>query len=65
MLGVLVAKIILSKEIMRTLSVTYWAETVALLAFGVAWIVAGKVLFQLVDEEEAYRPGSIFGEVAE
>ena len=36
-------------------SITYWTETVSLLAFGVAWIVAGKVLPPLVDEQERLK----------
>lgn len=61
MLGVLLAKVTLSDEMIKTLSVTYWAETLMLLAFGIAWIVAGKILPPLVDKDEAYRP-SIFTE---
>ena len=35
--------------------ITYWGEAVALCAFGIAWIVAGKVIPWLVDDEEALR----------
>jgi len=35
--------------------VTYWVETVSLLAFGVAWITAGKYLKPLVDQEDALK----------
>ncbi len=40
---------------MKALKITYWAEAIALEAFGVAWIVAGKILSPLVDEDEALR----------
>jgi hypothetical protein len=36
-------------------SITYWTETVALFAFGIAWIVAGKVLPPLTDEDERLK----------
>ena len=36
-------------------SITYWTETIALLAFGVAWIVAGKAIPALVDEDERLK----------
>ncbi|MDE2996662.1 MAG: hypothetical protein OXT73_08000 [Bacteroidota bacterium] len=32
---------------------TYWAEFLALWAFGIAWITAGKVLPFLVSTDEA------------
>ena len=36
-------------------TVVYWAETISLLAFGVAWIVAGKVIPPLTEEEERLK----------
>jgi len=30
------------KQIVEELRIVYWSETLALCAFGVAWIVAGK-----------------------
>jgi len=45
--------IILPDEMLKKLSLTYWAEVIALAAFGVAWIVAGKYFRPLVDEDEA------------
>ena len=40
---------------MKALKITYWAEAIALVAFGVAWIVAGKIFSPLVDDEEALK----------
>ena len=36
-------------------TVVYWTETLSLLAFGVAWIVAGKAIPALTEEEERLR----------
>jgi len=55
MLSVLVAKFTLTDEIMNAWSVTFWAEAIALGAFGIAWIVAGKYLGLLVDKDEALQ----------
>jgi hypothetical protein len=35
--------------------VTYYAEAIALWAFGVAWMVAGKYFSLVVDEDEALQ----------
>jgi hypothetical protein len=55
MFGMLVTKLVLSDKILKMLRITYWAEAIALGAFGFAWIVAGKYLRFLVDDEEALR----------
>lgn len=55
MLVVFVASFALSEETTKAMRVTYWAEAIALGAFGVAWIVAGKYLKPLVDDDEALR----------
>jgi hypothetical protein len=55
MLIALVANLTLSQETLNAWQVTYWAEAVALGAFGVAWIVAGKYLVALTDEDEELR----------
>jgi len=55
MAGAGVAKLLLptiAEEEWRTM---FWAESIALWAFGVAWIVAGKVLSPLVDEADRLR----------
>ena len=33
----------------------YWGELVALVSFGVAWIVSGKALSVIADDDELYR----------
>lgn len=55
----LVTQITLPAETIKALSVTYWAELIALIAFGIAWIVAGKILPPLVDKSEALQ---LFGQ---
>lgn len=52
MMGIGAAELILSEEIKNALAITFVGEFVALWAFGVAWIVAGKVLPALADEED-------------
>ena len=49
----LIAKFALTKETMDAWSIIYWVELIALSAFGVAWIVAGKYFRIFVDEDEA------------
>jgi hypothetical protein len=53
MLVALVANFVLMPETLKALRVTYWAEAIALGAFGVAWIVAGKYIPLFVDRDEA------------
>ncbi len=53
MLGILVANLFLPKDTILALRPTYWGEAIALTAFGVAWIVAGKYIRFFVDEDEA------------
>jgi len=52
MLGIGIGEIALSDELMATLRITYWAETIALFSFGCAWMVAGKYFKPLVDKDE-------------
>lgn len=42
----------MSESLRKELAITYAAEFVSLWAFGIAWIVAGKVIPPLVDEED-------------
>jgi quinol-cytochrome oxidoreductase complex cytochrome b subunit len=46
-------KAVLPNHLADAIQVTYWAELVALVAFGIAWIVASKVIPQLADDKEA------------
>jgi len=55
MLIIFVQEFILPDETMKSLNVTFWAEAIALGAFGVAWIVAGKYFSLIVDKDEALQ----------
>jgi predicted membrane channel-forming protein YqfA (hemolysin III family) len=55
MLVIGVAKLTMSDETIKALSVTYWGEAIALIAFGFAWIVAGKYFRPFVDDDEKLR----------
>ena len=56
MVGALVAiiyvKFAMNCEVVADYRIVYWAEAIALGAFGVAWIVAGKYFRLLVEAEE-------------
>ena len=54
MVGLAAAKVLLP-DLAQSLSLTFWADAIALTAFGVAWIVAGKCIPLLVDKNEALR----------
>ncbi len=51
----LLGKFVLSCEKAASLDLIFWVEAFSLGAFGVAWIVAGKVIPALVGEDEALR----------
>ena len=53
MLAIGIARLTLPSETADALRLTYWAEAIALVAFGVAWIVAGKYIPFFVDGDEA------------
>jgi hypothetical protein len=53
MLSVGGAKVAMAEETIKALRFTYWAEGIALCAFGVAWMVAGKYFGLFVDKDEA------------
>lgn len=50
--SIVVARLLLDEQAYAGLRVTYVGEFTALVAFGVAWIVAGKAIALFVDEEE-------------
>ena len=52
MLTILIANNALPCETMRDLRITFWAETVALWSFGIAWFVAGKAFRVIADPDE-------------
>ena len=52
MLVIGAAQLIIPEATRKTLAITFVGELVALWAFGVAWIVAGKVFAPLVDQED-------------
>ena len=52
MLGSVIAPYALTGTVARILSITFWAETVALWLFGIAWMTASKFLRFLVDDEK-------------
>lgn len=56
MVGVGVSELTMSDDTIKALKITYLAEAIALCAFGIAWIVAGKYFRLFVDKEEALRP---------
>ena len=55
MLGLGLMKLVFPEATIKTLQATYWAEFIALFAFGVAWSVAGKYFTPLVEKEDALR----------
>ena len=52
LLCTLLGKIILSEEFVRQIRLVYFGEFLSLTAFGVAWIVAGKWLPLIVDDDD-------------
>ena len=55
MLGLGLMEITISDETLIAFKVTYWAEVLALGAFGIAWIIAGKYFRPFVDKYEALQ----------
>ena len=55
MLAGLISKLVFSCQIVDEWNITYWVEAVALGAFGLAWIVAGKIIPVIVDEQESLK----------
>jgi len=48
----LIATFTLTKDTMDAWSIIYWVEVIALGAFGIAWVVAGKSLSIFTDEDQ-------------
>jgi len=55
MLVGLISKLVFSCETVDEWNITYWVEAIALGAFGLAWIVAGKIIPIIVDEQESLK----------
>ena len=55
MLTIGITKLTLANETINALQIVYWAEAFALAAFGIAWIVAGKFIPPLVDDQDALK----------
>jgi hypothetical protein len=53
MLSLCLMKLTVPGDTLRLLRATYWIEAISLTAFGIAWIVAGKYIRFLVDDEDA------------
>lgn len=53
--AVAIAELAIPDATRKALSITFWAEFVALWAFGFAWIVAAKVIPCFADEEDLFR----------
>lgn len=51
----LIGKLLLTCQQAADLDLVYWVEAIGLGAFGVAWIVAGKIIPLLVDQEDALK----------
>jgi hypothetical protein len=54
MAGLAAAGLLLERDTMVRYGIIYWAEFIALWAFGVAWITAGKVLPFLTGPDDAW-----------
>jgi hypothetical protein len=52
MIGFIICKVALPDDLMIKLRITYWAETIMLFSFGIAWMVAGKYFKLFVDQED-------------
>lgn len=55
MVSLLLAKLGLEEKTLKAYEVVYWGETIALAAYGLAWIVAGKCIPFLVDPDESLK----------
>lgn len=51
----LIGKLALTCQQVDSFDLIYWVEAIALGAFGVAWITAGKIIPALVDDQDALK----------
>lgn len=54
-IGLFFANVFLSGTTINKYRLTYYGEAIALIAFGVAWIVSGKVSRWVADEDELFH----------
>jgi hypothetical protein len=52
LIAVALANFLLPEATVKSYKITWWAEAIAMVAFGTAWIVAGKVIPLLTDEKD-------------
>ena len=52
---ILLANIILPEKILIELRQTYLGESIALMAFGIAWTVSGKTFKLIAEDDEIYH----------
>ena len=57
--GLLVANMVLSGDTINEFRLTYYGETIALIAFGIAGIVSGKMSRLIAEEDELFNPFKI------
>ncbi len=50
------ANLFVAPETVTAWRITFWGESLALTAFGIAWIASGKTFRLIADEEEIYHP---------
>jgi len=54
--GLFFANVFLTGTTINKYRLTYYGEGIALIAFGIAWIVSGKVSRLVADEDELFNP---------
>ena len=60
MVVIALANFTFPSELVAVLRVTYWGEAIALGSFGVAWIVSGKPVRLIADEDERLKFRDLF-----
>lgn len=52
MVSLAVSNLVLPREVIKEFRIVYWGEAIALIAFGIAWFVSGKVVSFFADNDE-------------
>lgn len=55
-IGLFFANVFLTGTTINKYRLTYYGEAIALIAFGIAWIVSGKISRLVADEDELFNP---------